>query len=148
LAERGVEVDHAAWNSWVVKYSPLFAVNAQAKKRPTGGSWHMDETCIKVTGKWTYHYQAIDKLDKIFDFMLLEHRDEDAAIAFFTRAIGNNGFPDRVVIDKSGANLAGLQNTNCLLVLNGRFWLIEILQVEYLNNIIEQDHRFIKKLKS
>ena len=51
-----------------------------------------------------------------------------------------------MVIDKSGANLAGLQNMNCLLLLNGWFWLIEVLQVKYLNNIIEQDHRFIKKL--
>ncbi len=78
--------------------------------------------------------------------MLSERRDEAAATAFFTRAIGNNGLPDRVVIDKSGANLAGLQNMNILLILNGWFWLIEILQVKYLNNIIEQDHRFIKKL--
>ena len=80
------------------------------------------------------------------DFMLSEQRDEVAASAFLTRAIGNNGFPDRVVIDKSGANLAGLQNMNCLLILNGWFWLIEVLQIKYLNNIIEQDHRFIKKL--
>ena len=50
------------------------------------------------------------------------------------------------MIDKSGANLAGLENMNCLLILNGWFWLIEVLQVKYLNNILEQDHRFIKKL--
>ena len=78
--------------------------------------------------------------------MLSKHWDEAAATAFFTRVIGNNGFPDRVVIDKSGANLAGLQNVNCVLILNGWFRLIEVLQVKYLNNIIEQDHRFIKKL--
>ena len=78
--------------------------------------------------------------------MLSEHRDEAAATAFFTRAIGSNGFPDRVVIDKSGANFAGPQSMHCLLILNGWFRLIEALQVKYLNNIIEQDHRFIKKL--
>jgi putative transposase len=78
--------------------------------------------------------------------MLSGHRDEAAATAFFTRVIGNKGFPDRVVIDKSGANFAGLQNMNCVLILNGWFCLIEVLQVKYLNNIIEQDHRFIKKL--
>jgi putative transposase len=105
-----------------------------------------DETYIKVKGKWTYYYRAIEKFRKTLDFMLSEHRDEAAATAFFTRAIGNNGFPDRVVIGKSGANLAGLQKMNCLLILNGWFWLIEVLQVKYLNNIIEQDHRFIKKL--
>ena len=58
----------------------------------------------------------------------------------------HNGFPDKVVIDKSGANLTGLQNMNCLLIMSGWFWLIDILQVKYLTNIIEQDHRFIKKM--
>ena len=76
--------------------------------------------------------------------MLSEHWDEAAATAFFTRAIGNNGFPDRVVIDKSGANLAGLENMNCLLILNGWLWLIKILQLKYLNNIIEQDYRLLR----
>ncbi len=106
-----------------------------------------DETYIKVKGKWTYYYRAVDKHGKTLDFMLSEKRDEAAATAFFTRAIGNNGFPDKVVIDKSGANLAGLQNMNCLLILNGWYWLIEILQVKYLNNIIEHtSHRCKQRL--
>ena len=75
LAERGVSVDRAPLNLWVVKYSPLIAAKAQAKKRPTAVSWRMDETYIKVKGKWTYYYRAIDKLGKTLDFMLLEHRD-------------------------------------------------------------------------
>ncbi len=78
--------------------------------------------------------------------MLSERRDEDAATAFFKKVIQSNGFPNKVVIDKSGANLAGLQNMNCLLIMSGWFWLIDILQVKYVNNIIEQDHRFIKKM--
>ena len=76
----------------------------------------------------------------------IEQRDEAAATAFSMKIIQTNGFPDKVVIDKSGANLAGLENMNGLLIMNGWFWLIDILQVKYLNNIIEQDHRFIKKL--
>ena len=100
-----------------------------------------DETYVKVKGKWAYYYRAVDKFGKTNDFMLSEHRDEAAATAFFTRLIGNNGFPDKVVIDKSGANLAGLQNMNCLLILNEWFWLIEVLQVKYLNNIIEHPSR-------
>ena len=83
---------------------------------------------------------------KRFDFMHFEKRDEAVATVFFTRTIGNNSFPDKVVIDKSGANLAGLQNMNCLLIFNGWYWLIEVLQIKYLNNVIDQDHRFIKKL--
>ena len=146
MEERGVTVDHATLNRWVIKYSPLIAIEAQRRKSRTSTSWRMDETYIKVKGQWVYYYRAIDKFGKTLDFMLSEQRDEVAATAFFMKAIQSNGFPDKVVIDKSGANLAGLENINCLLIMNGWFWLIDILQVKYLNNIIEQDHRFIKKL--
>ena len=78
--------------------------------------------------------------------MLSEQRDEAAAEAFFKQAVGNNGIPAKVVIDKSGANQAGLLNLNLVLFFLGFWPLIEILQVKYLNNIIEQDHRFIKKI--
>jgi putative transposase len=139
MAERGVNVDHATLNRWVVKYSPLIAREAHRRTSAASSSWRMDETYIKVKGKWTYLYRAVDKHGKTLDFMLSEHRDEDVASTFFARIIGNNGWPEKVVIDKSGANLAGLQNMNW-------FWLIEILQVKYLNNIIEQDHSFINKL--
>lgn len=138
MEERGVTVDHATLNRWVIKYSPLIAIEAQRRKSRTSTSWRMDETYIKVKGQWVYDYRAIDKFGKTLDFMLSEQRDEMAATAFFMKAIQSNGFPDKVVIDKSGAHLAGLENMND--------WLIDILQVKYLNNIIEQDHRFIKKL--
>jgi putative transposase len=62
------------------------------------------------------------------DFMLSERRDEAAATVFFTRTIHSNRWPDKVVIDKSGANLACLENMNILLILSGWFWLIEVLQ--------------------
>lgn len=146
MEERGVEVDHSSLNRWVVKYSSLIAKEAHRRKSRTSKSWRMDETYIKVKGKWTYYYRAIDKFGKTLDFMLSERRDEAAATAFFKRAIQNNGFPDKVVIDKSRANLAGMNNVNCALLLSSWYWLIEVLQVKYLNNIIEQDHRFIKKL--
>ena len=146
MEERGVTVDHATLNRWVIKQSPLIAIEAQRRKSRTNSSWRMDETYIKVKGKWVYYYRAIDKFGKPLDFMLSEQRDEVAETAFFMKTIQSNGFPDKVVIDKSGANLAGLENMNCLLMMNGWFWLIDILQIKYLNNIIEQDHRFIKKL--
>ena len=146
LAERGVAVDHATLNRWVVKYSPLIAANAQAKKRPTGVSWRVNETYIKVKGKWTYYYRAADKFGKTLDFMLSQRRDKAAARRFFKRAIGTNGVPDRVVIDKSGANLAGLQSINVILKFTDSGNTIKILQVKYLNNIIEQDHRFVKRI--
>ena len=146
MEERGVDVDHATLNRWVVNYSPLIAAKAQAKKRPTAISWRMDETYIKVRGKWMYHYRAVDRDGQTLDFMLSERRDKAAARRFFRRAIGTNGVPDRVVIDKSGANLAGLEAVNVILKFTGTGQTIKVLQVKYLNNILEQDHRFIKRI--
>ncbi len=146
MAERGVDVDHATLSRWVVKFAPMGAAEAQRRKSSTSRSWRTDETYIKVKGVWMYLYRAVDKHGKTLDFMLSERRDEAAATAFFAGAIRTNGWPDKVVIDKSGANHAGLENLNWLLILKGWFWMIDILQVKYLNNIIEQDHRFIKKL--
>ena len=87
MAERGVPVDHATLNRWVVKYSPLIADEAHRRKSPTNTSWRMDETYIKVKGRWTYLYRAVDKHGKTLDFMLSEQRDEAAATAFFARTI-------------------------------------------------------------
>lgn len=99
-----------------------------------------------MKGRWCYLYRAVDKFGNTLDFMLSETRDEEAATRFLARIIRNNGWPDRVVIDRSGANAAGLENMNLLLLLSGWCWLIEALQVKDLNNIIEQDHRFIKRI--
>ena len=146
MQERGVDVDHATMNRWVVKYSHLIAAQAQTKKRPTAKSWRMDETYIKVKGKWMYHCRAVDRNGQTLDFLLSEQRDKPAARRFFRRAIGKNGVPDRIVIDKSGANLAGLEAVNVILKFTGTGQMIKILQVKYLNNILEQDHRFIKRI--
>jgi len=146
MAERGVQVDHATLNRWVVKYSPSIAKTAQQKKQPIAGSWRMDETYIKVKGKWMYLYRAVDKHGKTLDFMLSKRRDKAAARLFFRRAIETTGVPERIVIDKSGANLAGLQCINVGLTFSRTKQRIEILRVKYLTNIGEQDHRFIKKI--
>jgi len=147
LQERGVDVDHATLNRWVVRYSPAIAAKAKARKRPVCSSWRMDETYLKVRDKWVYLYRAVDRHGDTVDFMLSETRDEAAATAFFKKSIGNNDLPEKVVMDKSGANLAGLTNINIYLLLIGFWWsFIDILQVKCLNNIVEQDHRFIKKM--
>ncbi len=146
MEERGVNVDHATLNRWVIKYSPLIALTAKKKKRTVAASWRVDETYIQVKGQWVYLYRAVDKFGDTVDFMLSEKRDEAAATAFFKQAIDNNGFPNKVAMDKSGANYAGLENINLLLMLTGIISFIEILQIKYLNNLVEQDHRFIKKI--
>ena len=85
-------------------------------------------------GGWTHLYRAIDKRGQTLDFKLSERRDEAAATAFFAKTIACNGWPEKVAIDKSGPNTAGLFNMNCLLVMNSWCWLIDVLQVKYLNH--------------
>ena len=87
MTERGVNVDHATLARWVVKYSPLIAREAHRRKSWTSNSWRMDETYIKVKGKWLYLYRAVDKHGKTLDFMLYEHSDEDAASTSFLLAL-------------------------------------------------------------
>ena len=146
MAERGVSVDHATLNRWVVRYSPLIADEAKKRKQSVAGSWRMDETYIKVRGKWTYLYRAVDRDGQTLDFMLSERRDNAATRKFFKRAVGTNGVPDRIAIDKSGANLAGLQSLNVILKFTCSGKTIKIVQSKYLNNVVEQDHRFIKRI--
>jgi len=150
-SERGLRVDHSIISRWVIRYAPQLEENFRKRhKRPVGISWRMDETYIKQKGKWVYHYRAIDKEGQTIDFMLSEKRDEPAARAFFEKAIGSSGIPEKVNMDKSGANKAGIDTINLqlalLFMLGGLFTQITIRQNKYLNNIVEQDHRFVKKI--
>ena len=101
----------------------------------------MDETYIKVKGFWKYLYRAVGKQGKTVDFLLTAKRDMAAAKRFFDKAMGANGDPDKVAMDKSGANKAAIDAINA-----GRAVPILVRQVKYLNNIVEQDHRAIKRL--
>ena len=104
-----------------------------------------DETYIKVNGNWTYLYRAVDTFGKPLDFMLSERRNEPAAMLFFAKALSTNGIPVKIVIDKSGANTAGIRGVNKILDRFGSQVPITTIRSKYLNNIIEQDHRFIKR---
>jgi len=147
MEERGVKVDHSTLDRWVINYSSSLALAAKKIKRTVATSWRMDETYIKVKRKWVYLYRAVDKFGDSVDFMLSERRGETAATAFFKQVIDANGFPRKVVMDKSIANYVRLENINFLLMLAGLISFVEILQkVKYLNNLIEQGHRFIKKI--
>jgi len=151
IAERGVKVDHATVNRWTIHYSPQLENEFRRKyKKQTNRSWRMDETYLKIKGKDVYLYRAVDKFGNTIDFMVSEKRDKKAVIRFFKKSIGQHGLPEKITIDKSGANKAGADYINLLLVFafmnGGAFHQITIRQIKYLNNIIEQDHRFIKRI--
>ena len=118
---------------------PIFETNFRTRKRTAGGRWRMDETYVKVKGQWMFLYRAVDKQGMTIDFMLSPSREKRSAHAFLIKAINQNGVPSLINIDKSGANKAGIK------VFNKRNWTkIKLRQCKYLNNIVEQDHRFIK----
>ena len=136
MQERGVPVDHATIQRWVVKYSPLLEAAFHRRKRSVWLSWRMDETYIKVKGQWYYLYRAVDKTGQTIDFLLTEHRDEEAALRFLKKVIRRHGVPEKITIDGSAANEAAIKHYN-----DEPGTAIEIRQIKYLNNMVEQDHR-------
>jgi putative transposase len=141
MAERAIAVDHSTVHRWVIKLVPLFEKAFRRHKRPVGKSWRMDETYIRVKGQWRYLYRAVDKAGTTVDFLFRAKRDKVAARRFFEKSIAQNGVPETVTIDKSGSNLAALHAVNA-----ERETPITIRQVKYLNNVVEQDHRAIKRI--
>jgi putative transposase len=139
---RGAKIDHATLQRWLIKFAPLIDRAVRKRKKSIGNSWRMDETYIKVNGKWVYLYRAIDSCGDTIEFLLRKRRDAAAAKAFFRKAFKSNDIPKKVVIDKSGSNTSALTDFNKNLPKEQK---IRILQNKYLNNLIEQDHRFIKK---
>jgi putative transposase len=97
-----------------------------------GTSWRLDETFIKVAGQWKYLYRAVDKTGDTVDFLLTAKRDKGAAQRYLERAINLHGLPEKVTIDKSGANTAAIHSVNQDVGLD-----IELRQSKYLNNIVE-----------
>ena len=139
LSIRGVKVDHATIQRWVFKFTPLVEMQFRKRKKSVGKRWRMDETYIKVKGEWKYLYRAVDKQGNTVDFLLTKRRQRLSAHKFLIKAITNNGKPELINIDKSGANTAAIK-----LYKIRNFSKIKIKQCKYLNNIVEQDHRMIK----
>ena len=104
LEARGVEVDHATIQRWVVQYSPELEEAFHRRKRPVWVSWRMDETYIKVKGVWRYLYRAVDKYGETIDFLLTEQRDTEAALRFLKKAIRRNGLPETMVVYPNSAD--------------------------------------------
>ncbi|MBU2713668.1 IS6 family transposase [Zooshikella harenae] len=141
MLDRNVPVDHSTIQRWVVTYSAKLEKLFRKKKLPVGKSWFMDETYIKVKGQWYYLYRAVDKEGQTIDFIFTKHRDTKAAKRFLKKAIRSNGVPEKITIDGNAANNASIEEINKEMEVP-----IIIRQVKYLNNIVEQDHRFIKRI--
>jgi len=141
MEERGVDVDHSTINRWTIKYSPLLEEAFHRRKRPVWVSWRMDETYIKVKGEWRYLYRAVDKQGQTIDFLLTKERDEQAAKRFLTKAIRRHGVPEKITIDGSAANEAAIKSDNA-----EHGTASEIRQIKYLTNMVEQDHRGMKRV--
>ncbi|PHZ21464.1 IS6 family transposase [Yersinia massiliensis] len=142
MAERGVIVDHSTLHRWVIRLVSLLETVFRRHKRTVGRRWRMDETYIKVKGQWKYLYRAVDTAGQTVDFLLTAKRDAQTALRFFRKAIRYHGKPEVVTIDKSGANTAALTTLNANKPEEER---MTIRQSKYLNNLVEQDHRNIKR---
>ena len=153
MQERGVEVDHSNLNRWVLKYTPALDKTFRQRKRSVGTIWCMavgqplDETYIRVKGHWKYLYRAVDKVGNTVDFLLTAKRDRKAALRFLRKAIDQCGVPQKITIDKSGANTAAIDDYNTDHETGIELRVAGLgPQAKYLNNIVEQDHRAIKRM--
>lgn len=145
MAERGIEVDHSTLNRWVLKFAPELDKRIRPFLNPTNDSWRVDETYIEVKGAWKYLYRAVDSMGNTLDFMLSAKRDGKAAARFFRKVLKatHTQTPPVITVDKNAAYPVAVE------ALKGDETLAaetEYRQSKYLNNIIEQDHRNIKRL--
>ena len=147
MQERGVEVDHSSLNRWVLRFTPLLEQAFRKRKRAVGTSWRVDETYISVKGQWKYLYRAVDKAGRTVDFLLTAKRDRKAASRFLRKAIDQCGVPQKITIDKSGANTAAIDDYNTDHETGIELRVAGLgPQAKYLNNIVEQDHRAVKRM--
>jgi putative transposase len=141
MQKRGAAADYSSINRWAIRFLPLLETASRKHKHAAGASWRMDEMYIRVNGAWKYLYRAVDKQGKTVDFLLTAKRNAAAARCLFEKAIRHNTVPYKVTMDKSGANQAAMEQLN-----KEREVPITIRQVKYLNYIVEQDHRAIKRI--
>ncbi|WP_201382821.1 IS6 family transposase [Ktedonobacter sp. SOSP1-52] len=145
MMERGLHVDHTTIYRWVQHYAPELERRCRPYLKTTSDSWRVDETYIKVKKEWVYLYRAVDAQGKTLDFVLSPTRDGEAAKRFFlkTLAAPHTAEPRVINVDKNAAYPKAFNE------LKARGHLpesCELRQVKYLNNLVEQDHRFIKRL--
>src|SRR5580704_12166736 len=141
MAERGISVRHTTILRWVQRYLPEFEKLWRRYARPVGGSWRMDETYIKVRGQWVYLYRAVDKAGQTVDFFLSRNRDVNAAKSFLRSAMKNTRIPTKITLDAYAASHRAVREMKEDGELPRR---VQSRSSQYLNNLVEQDHRRVK----
>jgi transposase-like protein len=142
FADRGIQVDHTTLFRWIQAYAPELEKRIRPHLRITNGSWRVDETYIRVKGKWVYLYRAVDANGQSIDFLLSPKRDAAAAKRFFRKALRqpHTVNPRTVTVDKNAAYPTATKAKKRA----GELWrFAKLRQVKFLNNIVEQDHRRI-----
>ena len=144
MIERGIQVDHSTMR-WVHQYSPKIEKKIRKHLRLTNYSWRVDETYIQVKGKWKYFYRAVDSNGDTIDFMLSAKRSRNAAKRFFKKALSSNHnqIPRVITVDKNQVYPSAIDELKIDKILPKN---VGIRPIKYLNNIIEQDHRSIKRI--
>ena len=142
--ERGLKVDHTTIYRWVQTYSPEIEKRCRPHLRPTNDSYRVDETYIKVRGAWKYLYRAVDSDGNTIEFLLCAQRDRKAAKRFFRKALKavHTSKPRVINVDRNAAYPSAVKDLKEERLLSKD---CELRRNKYLNNIIEQDHRFIKR---
>ncbi|GHO81949.1 transposase [Ktedonobacter sp. SOSP1-85] len=168
--ERGFAVDHTTIYRWVQRYAPELNKRCKPHLKVTNDSWRVDETYIKIKKTWTYLYRAVDSHGNTLEFLLSPTRDAEAAKRFFRKALQSLArsasqacsrregettsslltvpptlqlAPRVINVDKNAAYPKAIADLKAAGMLSES---VELRQVKYLNNLIEQDHRFIKRL--
>jgi transposase-like protein len=144
MRERGLSVDHTTIYRWVQAYAPELEKRIRPHLRLTNDSYRVDETYIKVKGVWKYLYRAVDSTGQTIDFMLSAKRDTKAAKRFFRKMLkAPKHQPPRVInVDQNRSYPPAVEELKEEGILS---IAAQLRRCKYLNNIVEQDHRFIKR---
>ncbi|GHO63529.1 IS6 family transposase [Ktedonobacter sp. SOSP1-52] len=145
MLERGLQVDHTTIYRWVQRYAPELDRRCRPHVKPTTDSWRVDETSIKVKKQWVYLYRAVDSQGNTLHFWLSSTRDGEAAKRFFVKMLvaSHTSSPRVINVDKNAAYPKAFNELKAAEPIPES---CELRQVKYLNHLIEQDHRFIKRL--
>jgi transposase-like protein len=142
MTERGIDLAHTTIMRWIQRYVPEFERRWNRFAVKAGRSWRVDETYVKIKGRWTYLYRAVDSEGKTVDFLLRAKRDVAAAKAFFRRTFKTQGrLPRAITLDGYQASHRAARE---FLGEHRRGKRTNLRSSKYLNNLIEQDHRSVK----